>query len=108
MALKELPDPEKTPATATQPGAAPNTAPAKAAQASTAEEPLTVGTALLGIAALFALAALLPFLAGLENVIGLLIIGIGLWQAWSMNRKKTLDITGPFRVGSPPASATPV
>lgn len=111
MALKELPDPEETPAAATQPSTAPNAVPAKAAKAtqvSVAEEPLTAGTAVLGILALFALAAILPFLAGFENIIGLLIIGIGLWQAWSMNRRKTLEITGPFRVGSPPASATPV
>jgi hypothetical protein len=113
MALEQLPDLEKPSATATQPATAPaasggpNPAPAKAAKASVAEEPLTAGTFVLGILALLAFAALLPFFAGLENIVGLLIIGIGLWQAWKMNQRKTLEITGPFRVGSPPASATP-
>ena len=45
----------------------------------------------------------MPFLAGLENVIGLLIIGFGLYQAWSLNRKAVFNISGPFRVKPEPA-----
>lgn len=41
-----------------------------------------------------------PFLAGFENVIGWIIIGIGLWQAWSMNRKVEIEVRGPFKVGA--------
>jgi hypothetical protein len=108
MALRQLPDQlpnqeEKAPATATQPA----TAPAKAAEASAADESLTASTFILGILALLALAAVLPFLAGLDSLVGLMIIAIALWQAWSLNKKKVLGITGPFRVGSPPVSATP-
>jgi hypothetical protein len=104
MALKQLPDQEeKAPATATQPA----TAPAKATEASAADEPLTASTFILGILALLAFAAVLPFLAGLDSLVGLMIIAIALWQAWSLNKKKVLGITGPFRVGSPPVSATP-
>lgn len=40
-----------------------------------------------------------PFLAGIENVIGLLIIGFALWQAWHMNRRVPLVFTGPYAVG---------
>lgn len=53
------------------------------------------------IVALFVLmlfAFALPFLAGLQNVVGLFIIGIGLYQAWVMNKRVVLDIKGPFPV----------
>jgi hypothetical protein len=40
----------------------------------------------------------MPFLAGMENIIGLLIIGFGLYQAWSLNRKTVLRVSGPFRI----------
>jgi len=54
---------------------------------------------------LFALA--IPFLAGFENVIGLVIIFFALWQAWSMNKRSVLEITGPFEVGKPPPVPVP-
>jgi hypothetical protein len=50
---------------------------------------------LIAIAVLFALACALPVLAGTSNLMGLLIMGIGLHQAWSMNRRVQLEITGP-------------
>ncbi len=40
-----------------------------------------------------------PILAGFENILGLLIIGFGLWEAWRLNRKQPLEISGPFQVG---------
>ena len=46
------------------------------------------------VAFIIALAA--PFLGGLENVLGLLIIGIGLWEAWKLTAKRKLDIEGPY------------
>jgi hypothetical protein len=42
----------------------------------------------------------LPFLAGFQNVIGILIIGFALWQAWTMNRRRDLGVAGPFEVGA--------
>jgi hypothetical protein len=45
----------------------------------------------------FALAA--PFLAGVSNFMGLIIIGIALYEAWKINRK--VPISGPFRIGAP-------
>jgi hypothetical protein len=41
----------------------------------------------------------LPFLAGFKNLIGLLIIFFALQQAWYLNRKPKITITGPYRVG---------
>jgi phosphate/sulfate permease len=45
----------------------------------------------------FAYAA--PFLLGLENAIGLLIIGFALFQAGKMNKTALLEMQGPFRLG---------
>jgi len=64
----------------------------------------------LGLFALFVLA--LPFLGGLENFMGIIIIGIGLYQAWAMNKWQPLSIEGPFQIGesrpsSPPGSLIP-
>jgi hypothetical protein len=41
-----------------------------------------------------------PFLAGFDNVIGILIIGFALWQAWRMNARPKIDLKGPFRLGA--------
>jgi len=40
-----------------------------------------------------------PFLAGFENILGLVIIGFALFQAWKMNRRAPLAISGPYAVG---------
>jgi len=68
---------------------------------------LGVGTVLLGIGALALLAAAIPILAGFSNIIGLLIIGIAVFEAWKLNRRVVLKITGPYRVagGAEGASA---
>ncbi len=56
---------------------------------------------LLGIVFAFALAT--PFLAGAENLIGLLIIGFALWEAWKLNARRPLPISGPYQLGPGPA-----
>ena len=60
---------------------------------------MTVGRVALGLVALVAIAAVAPFLAGFENILGLVIIGFALYQAWKMNRRMPLAITGPYAVG---------
>lgn len=42
-----------------------------------------------------------PFLMGSENIIGILIIGFALWQAWKMNARAKLELAGPFRLEAP-------
>lgn len=61
---------------------------------------------LLAIAFLFGIALAAPFLQGVGNVIGVLIISFGLWQAWKLNARAELAIDGPFRLdaAAPPAS----
>jgi hypothetical protein len=65
------------------------------------------GSAMLGLGAILLFAAVIPFLAGAKNLIGLLIIGFGLWEAWKLNRRTELAISGPFRVGAAAGDALP-
>ena len=57
-----------------------------------------VGLVLLGIVGMLLFAAVVPILAGFSNIIGLIIIGIAVFQAWKLNKRTTLEITGPYRV----------
>ena len=87
-------------------------APVKAAaQASTepaASEPVpTFGEMVLGVLLVFGVAAALPFLAGFENILGLLIIAFGLWEAWKLNKRPALEIQGPLTLGAVPTAPAP-
>ena len=42
----------------------------------------------------------IPFLGGFKNLIGLLIIGFGLYQAFNMTAKREVIWGGPFRIGT--------
>jgi hypothetical protein len=55
----------------------------------------------------FAFAFFAPILAGFENIIGLLIIGFALWEAWKLNRRQALVFNGPYAVGSMPPPVPP-
>lgn len=46
------------------------------------------------VAFFFSLAA--PFLLGADNIMGLIILAIGLWEAWKVNRRVTVDLGGPY------------
>lgn len=48
----------------------------------------------------FAFSLALPFLQGVENIIGLLIIGIALWEAWKLNALRKVQISGPYKLGT--------
>ncbi|MFN0059531.1 MAG: hypothetical protein ACKVX7_13825 [Planctomycetota bacterium] len=49
---------------------------------------------------LLAFAFALPFLAGFDNIIGWIIIGVALYEAWRLTAKAPLRIAGPFQVGA--------
>jgi hypothetical protein len=59
------------------------------------DEPGSALDVAVAVTFLFALACALPFLGATSNPMGLLIIAIGLHQAWSLNRRTPLEITGP-------------
>lgn len=66
----------------------------------TADEEVSLGAALLGVVILatmvMGIAMAAPFLAGFENVLGIIIIGIGVYEAWKINRRPA--ITGPHQI----------
>ena len=47
----------------------------------------------------------IPFLAGFENIMGIIIIGIGLYEAWKLNRREVVSITGPHTIARTPPAA---
>ena len=47
----------------------------------------------------------LPFMEGFENVLGILIIAFGVWEAWRLNQRTELIITGPHALASAPQIA---
>ena len=53
---------------------------------------------LVAAIAIGVLALAYPFLAGIQNVIGILIIGFALYEAWKLNKRVPLAVSGPFRV----------
>jgi hypothetical protein len=63
------------------------------------------GGLVFAVLLIFGLAFASPFLGGASNFMGILIIGIALYEAWKINRR--VPLSGPFRFGSaaPPAVA---
>ncbi|HEX3997970.1 MAG TPA: hypothetical protein VHX65_05415 [Pirellulales bacterium] len=61
--------------------------------------PLSVVVLALFVCA-FSLAA--PFLPGAQNMIGILIIGIAMWEAWKFTKARALPIHGPYQLGPNP------
>jgi len=70
-------------------------------------EPVSVGGLVLALLTMIGLLYALPFLAGFENILGLVIIGIGLYEAWKLNKPASLSLTGPYQVGSGGTSRPP-
>ena len=98
--LSKLPDAPSTTASSEQ---TPGTTPAaQTTEATAAESTETLQqppfAVMVGIVMVIAIAA--PFLAGFENIIGLVIIGIGLYEAWRLNRRTELTISGPHALSA--------
>jgi hypothetical protein len=64
-------------------------------------------TTVAQVGLLLGLAFIAPFMGGASNIMGIIIIGIGLYEAWKINRR--VPLSGPFRFGpaAPPLVATP-
>lgn len=60
---------------------------------------------LLALIFLVVLAMASPFLAGIQNIIGLAIIGFALYEAWRLNVRQSFSIEGPFRLARSPEGA---
>lgn len=70
-------------------------------------EQVTLGEMVLAYSALLLLATTVPFLGGFDNIIGILIIGFALYEAWKLNRRTPLDISGPYNLGGVTSTAVP-
>ena len=78
---------------------------AAAAKPATAKK-VGVGGVLMGVGALLALTVVLPVLVGLGSPISILILVFGLLQAWRMNKRVALSVSGPYRLAPTAAPAT--
>jgi hypothetical protein len=94
-----------TPA-ASEEATTPVTPDSAAAKPATAKK-LGVGGILLGIGALLAFSIVLPVLVGMGSPISILILGFGLVQAWRMNKRVELNVTGPYRLAPAAPAAQP-
>ncbi len=86
------------PAQAEEATSAPSNPPVEVKQAG----PLVTVLAFL---VLLAIACVAPFLGGAQNIMGLVIIGIGLYEAWKLNRHTPVTITGPHALARSPVQA---
>jgi hypothetical protein len=98
-------------ASATPEPASASAPPADAAEPRGDGEPVSVGRGLVALVLLTVIVAGIafaaPFLMGVQNIIGLLIISFALWEAWKINRRIDVEITGPYRLGATTATETP-
>ena len=60
---------------------------------------------LFGAVMMFVISLWLPFAQGWGNILGILITGIGLWEAWRINRGSKIEVTGPYTLKSERAGA---
>ncbi len=74
-----------------------------------AAAPVSARETVLAVAFVLGIAVAAPFLEGAGNIIGLLIISFGLWQAWKLNAATPIVIEGPFRLqaAAPTAASLP-
>ena len=63
------------------------------------EDPSAAGAGLYVVS--FVIAVMYPFLSITESPIGAVIIAVGLYEAWKLNRRSELRITGPYTVAAP-------
>ncbi|HEY3665890.1 MAG TPA: hypothetical protein VGL19_07825 [Polyangiaceae bacterium] len=72
----------------------------------TAIAPIGVGGLLWGWMLIFGIALASPFLGGAQNFMGLVIIAIGLYEAWKLTRAVPVQVLGPFAIQ--PKAPTPL
>ena len=56
----------------------------------------------IAIVLIVVIACAAPFLAGIQNIMGLVIIAIGLYEAWKLNKRVSIEVTGPHLVAAAP------
>jgi hypothetical protein len=74
-----------------------DSATAPKASKATAEK-VGFGTFLIALGAMVLFTAALPIIVGFSSIISVVILGVGLMQAWRMNRAVVINVTGPYRL----------
>jgi hypothetical protein len=101
------PSPDAATRAPADPGTGDRGDPAKFNSPKSAKPEMSIGKAIGALALLlvivFTISLASPFMAGAQNLIGLLIIGFALWEAWKFNARRQLPISGPYQVGVRPA-----
>ena len=105
---QEIRGPAQAGPVAPQPTATSSAATVAPPPSAAAVEPPPTGRDVVMMLGMFGMVMLaLPFLGGFSNIIGLLIIGVGLYEAWKANRRVELQMAGPFAISAvPPLPAT--
>lgn len=82
------------------------------AAAQPARTPPNLGRAIVAVGILIGLALVLmlvvPVLVGIHNPIGLLIMAFALYEAWKINARRKLPISGPYSLGATGPAVSPV
>jgi hypothetical protein len=109
-AIKDMPDEtaqsETVAGEMTTAGASNGSAAEPASEPAAENRPPTFGQFTVAVLLLLAIACVAPFLAGLQNIMGLVIIGIGLYEAWKLNKRQAMVITGPHALARGVPAAT--
>jgi hypothetical protein len=79
------------------PAKAPPSDSAPAGEHAAPKKPAGAGDVALAFVLVLGIALASPFLMGAKNIIGIIIIGIALYEAWKINRR--IPLSGPFRLG---------
>lgn len=95
-------------ATLVDPSATPAAAPAVTTATDSGDNQVGFGKFVLACGALLLLAYALPFLAGFSNILGMVILAIGLYEAWKLNKGRRIEISGPYRTGPPKNPPSPM
>ena len=67
--------------------------------------PPSVAGVLVAIVMLIALAYAIPIIIGVHSPIGLIIIAVGLYEAWVINRRARIVVDGPYEIGPAPSGS---
>jgi hypothetical protein len=112
LVISEIRKGDETRQTAPDSGSAAAATPVSQSAAPAPEKPADAAPAtemnpFAAIAILLGILLAMPFLGGIENIMGLVIIGIGLYEAWKLNRPQVLAITGPHAISTVAAAGIP-
>jgi len=73
----------------------------------TADKPLGFGGFMIAVGSLLLLVFALPIMVGMGSIISVIILLLGLVQAWRMNKAVAINVSGPYRLADPTGNPEP-